>query len=440
MSAFTFLLVTSMSFANADELCGEGPRIEYLNENTHIKVRPIGSAYWDYTHLQTAVDKVTPGGLVELCEGEFFLGDNASNWKTVYIRKGLTIKGKKINGQLKSIVIGGGSRWARKSNVAGVSPDIHAGPFIVHSIDTNPVNFEQVWLKEWISESIIVSAANGFSFTHSKITHPKTGGWGYPVGLTHFVHAILIFNKKSTGTLTVTDNDVDLTWYTGKKFHDVQFVTLFGSPSTTFSEINLSRNNIITPDEAFELTANNSATPSNITIADNNIHAHLDVKGNWPYHYPIFVAGNKNTASVRIENNTLNLSNHPRMSKDKNIGAFVLTGNNFIVKNNTVNFDNFTGNIFDIGNLGNIVVVDFGISMNNGEFSGNTFTGKANGSGIRFFGGRRNTSTNNTFHLGDMIKHTTAKLLINAKKSNACGNTFIGETGGVLGTPDQDCK
>lgn len=439
-SGLSLVLGAMTSVAHADELCGQGPSIENVGSNAHIKVRPTSHPSLDYKHLQWAVDNVESGGLVELCEGNFYLGDNIFDWKTVHIKKGLTIKGKKINGELKSVVVGGGSVWAPGSTVFGIAPDPHAGPFIVNSKDQNPVKFDQVWLREWISEAVIVAAANGFSFTNSKITHPKTGGWGYPLGFTHFVHAILIFNKESTGTLTVTDNDVDLTWYTGKKFHDVQFLALFGSPVTTFTEIDLSRNNIVTPDEAFELTANTSAGTSRITVADNVIDAHLDVEGDWPYHYPIFIAGNKNTESVNVVNNIVNLSNHPRMSNDKQMGAFVLTGDNLAVANNIVHFDSFDGNIFDIGNLGNILVVDFGASTNNSLFTDNTFTGQAKGPGIRFFGGNKNTSQNNVFYLGGLINHTSSPVLIDGEKSKACGNTFYGDVGTISGTPNVPCK
>lgn len=438
-----FLSLALPSQANASELCGDGPEMESIFEQNRIRIRPKANVQTDFANLQQAIDEIESGGVIELCEGEFFLGDNPFNRKTIQIKKGLTIKGVKSNGEWLTVIKGGGSIFAPGSAVFGIAPDIHAGPFIVNSLDDNPVIFENVWLREWISEAVIVAAANGFHFIDSKITHPITLGLGYPTFTTNFVHAILIFNPESTGELVVTDNEVDLTWFKGKKFHDVQFLALFGSPPTTFTDIEISRNHIITPDEAFELTANTPEEPSRIVIADNTIEANIEVYGIWPFKYPIFVANNSDTQYVRVDNNHLTLSNAPRMEGDKDMGGFVLTGENFEVTNNHVDLNEFDGKLMQLGSVGNLLVVDFGASVMDSIFENNTFTGTAKGPGIEFSGGFQNKSRDNIFYLGtsmnDAVDGSGEGTGIDATFTRTCNNQFFGETGTIIGDPERPC-
>lgn len=415
-----------------DALCGVGEAREVFDDAAWIRLRPQENVEADFNNLQWAVDNVASGGTIELCEGEFYLGENTER-KTVTITKGVRLSGKKHDNEWVTIIKGGGSERI------GL-PDPMIGPFLVKSEnDLNPVKFHQVWLRDWTSEAIVVEGCNGFYFEDSKLTHPVVSGLGYPFGATHFIHAILTLNPTSQGELVVRNNDVDLSWQYGLKPHDTNFVTAFGLPATAFRLMDISHNHIVTNDEAFEITANDAGVPSVISIENNDIVANFDVEGNWPLHFAVFVAGNRNTDLVSIKHNRLTLSNQFEPSATDAMGAFILTGENVEVTDNHIQFDDFSGKAFQVGNLGNLLLVDFGSDLTNSLIADNWISGELSGPGLHFTGRLRNRSTGNIFDLNTSLAQATQGVTVDILGARACRNRFEGDLGTVRGDLSRRC-
>ncbi|GLS24308.1 hypothetical protein [Marinibactrum halimedae] len=425
------LLCIHFSASAMEQRCGEGPIVEEYNER--IRIRPQGIVSTDTDNLQWAVNNVIPGGTIELCEGEFYLGEGNER-RTVTITQGVKLTGVKIDGEWLTTIKGGGSAY-------GLIPDPYIGPFLIDSAnDSNAVIFEHIWLRDWLSEAIFIESCNGFQLLESKVTHPVVSGYGYPFGYTNFIHAILARNSESTGEMIVTDSYADLTWQYGLKPHDTNFVTAFGLPATAFTKIEVSRNTIISNDEAIELTANNAGIPSEVIIEDNDITVDFDIEGNWPLHFALFIAGNENTDVVSIKNNNLTLSNTSRAGILDAMGAMILTGENFDVVNNRFHFNDFDGKAIQIGNLGNLLLVDFGSSLYNSAFSDNQFSGEMTDIGIDFTGLLSNRSRGNLFLLGDSLSDVTPNRTIDTFGTRACNNIFEGELGNTRGNLNRRCR
>ncbi len=414
-----------------NHLCGDGQVIEGDSGDNIIRVRPQGLVEVDYSALQWAVDNVSSGGTVELCEGTFNLGLGYEK-RSITVSKGIHIEGKKIADEWKTVIKGGGS-------LHGIIPDPEIGPILIASeSDFNPVSIKNVWMRDWTSEAVYITGCNGFSLEDSKLSHPITG---LPLLTTYFIHAVFSLNSTSRGEFILRNNHVDLTWLSGTKPHDTQFTGIYGPPGPAYTKIDISNNTIITNDEAIELIANDAGEPSQIFIENNDISVDFDVDGIWPNHYALLFASNKNVDFVMIRNNRINMKNSMNLSVPvlDAMGAIHFTGDNFYLADNEVHFNDFDGTGIRIGNLGNLGIIDLGTSMNNSLIENNIFTGSLTGPAIEFTSYWLNSSQNNIFRLGSSFAELDTDTTIQNISTRACNNTFEGDTGRVVGNINRRC-
>ena len=421
---------------NATEInvCGPGPEVESFKDGQVIRLRPTSNTRKDYRNLKWAVETIPSGGVIDLCEGEFLLGTTFGRRRSIIIKKGLTLKGKHVNGEWLTVIKGGGS-------VRALLPDRRIGPFKVNSReDKNPVIFDSVWLRDWVSEAIVLKGCNGFTFTQSKLSHPLVSGFGFPLGLTNYIHGIFAISRKARGELYLTNSDFDVTRQEGRLPNDAQILSLYGGPPTEFSKIVIERNSIKTQDEAIELLVNDPPQKSTIVIRENTVDVSFDVPGIWPYHYAFFINNNKNVEEILIEENYVRVRN-VALKQPCHMGVFGLTGNNFAVQNNTIEvLGTFDGSIFRLGSVGNLILYDFGMSVTNSLFQDNEIIGKYEKPGIDFTGGLRNKSRNNVFRIGASLANGASGYTVSAKRGRfVCDNTFEGDTGKVEGDLQRSC-
>jgi len=152
--AAAFILVCGGAAADSVNLVGtpnpDPENIQSSDEGRMVRVSPRNDAD-DYTNLQWAFDQAAPGGTVMLDAGTFYLGDGkASPRRTVLMRKGLRVTGKKVANTWRTIIRGGGEVMT-----PGVGGPIESGPIrIVNENDPHPAVFEGIWFREWAAEVI----------------------------------------------------------------------------------------------------------------------------------------------------------------------------------------------------------------------------------------------------------------------------------------------
>src|SRR5512143_220755 len=119
-----------------------------------IKVSPRNSAQ-DFQNLQWAFDNVKPGGTIALGAGTFFLGDGKdAPRRTVWMRHGLRVIGKKDGRAWQTVIRGGGEVLK-----PGVGGELESGPIrIAIENDNHPAVFENIWFREWACEVIFIVA------------------------------------------------------------------------------------------------------------------------------------------------------------------------------------------------------------------------------------------------------------------------------------------
>lgn len=445
------LMGSAPSFAD-DALCGPGLSIEGNSGSSHIRLRPENLADRDAPNLQWAVDNIASGGTIELCEGTFHLGEGTEQ-RSVTIGKGVTLEGKKVNGDWLTVVEGGGRRY-------GKVPDPDIGPFLVSSAsDPNPVKFSKVWLRKWLSEAVYVEGVNGFTFDDSKLTDPVVGIKSLRLLNKRFIHAIVGTGQSSKGEFIVTNNDVNLNgdWSQSYQPADVQFMGVYGLPKPAFSKIVVSGNKIVSPDEAIEILSNDAGMPASIFVEDNDINVNFSVgggsvfSGDWfPGHYAILVTGNRNTPGVYIRRNRIVVANTMPAPGflvsigGDSMGAIAVNGSNFRVEDNTIHLDNLEGHAFVIGGYGKFppFVLDVGTSLHDSVFRNNTLTGALKGDRalIKFRSDLTiNHSRRNTFDITNSLNASVTVDSSGALALPVCGNNFTGDIRKIKGRAAKRC-
>lgn len=385
----------------------------------------------DCRNLQWAFDNVAPGGTVELAAGTFFLGDGKdAPRRTVWMRRGLRVIGKKEGDTWRTVIRGGGEVLT-----PGVGGSLESGPFrIVNENDMHPAVFEDIWFREWACEVVFIVACQGFEFRGCRISHPANTALE---GKLKFVHAIWTTGVKARGDFTVENCLVELGGYSGEKADDEQLLGVFYSNHDTVRIVN----NVITGiDEAIEILGNRygntgagdaaAATgPSEIIVTGNRIDVTGTPGQRWPSSVAVLICGNLNVDAVRIENNHIT-----KRGKGWGIG---ISGENFNITGNTFRFEVHEGKYppgaVTIGGYGRLAGRDMGASFDNSVFAGNTFEGSVSEQGIRFSQGRgnaSNTSHGNRFDLGDSLAKLGAKTTLAISK-DVHDNVFKGDLGTV---------
>lgn len=391
-----------------------------------IGVRPRNDAL-DYRNLQWAVDNTAPGGKIRLDAGTFFLGDGQrSPRKTVVIRRGLCLIGKKEGGTWRTIIRGGGEVMT-----PGVGGALESGPFrIVNESDNHPVDFEDIWFRDWACEVVFIEACQGFVFRGCRISHPANRN---SPGV-RFVHAIWTSGAKARGDFTVANNLVELSGYENQPADDEQLLGVFYSNHDTIRVVN----NLITGmDEAIEIIGNRTAGkgipaasgPAEIIVSGNRIDVTSNPGQRWPSSFAILVAGNLGADAVRIEGNYIT-------TRGKGL-AFGLSGDKLNIAGNRIRFEEHNGEYppgaVTIG-FGMLGPYNMGASLTNSQFMCNTFEGKISGNALVFRKGTPkmpNRSHGNFFDLGDSLAKLggSATLLIS---KDVYENTFKGDLGTLI--------
>jgi hypothetical protein len=394
-----------------------------------IKVRPRNDAD-DFRNLQWAFDNAAPGGTVALDAGTFFLGDGKdAPRRTVWMRRGLRVTGKKQGGEWRTIIRGGGEVLS-----PGVGGDLESGPIrIAIENDNHPAVFEDIWFREWACEVIYIVACPGFAFRGCRISHPANTALP---GKIRFVHAIWTTGVKARGDFTVENCLVELGGYKGELADDEQLLGVFYSNHDNVRVVN----NVITGiDEAIEILGNRygnsgkgdpaAATgPAQIIVSGNRIDVTGTPGQRWPSSFAILICGNLGVDAVRIENNDIT-----KRGKGWGLG---ISGDNLRITGNRIRFEIHEGQYppggVIIGGFPPLVGRDMGTSLNNSVFERNTFEGKVSKNGILFSGDRvANASHGNRFDLGDSLAKLGAETTLTISKDSH-GNTFKGNLGKVL--------
>lgn len=394
-----------------------------------IKVRPRDDAQ-DCWNLQWAFDNVAAGGTVALEAGVFFIGDEkVAPRRTIYMRRGLRVVGKKQGGAWLTVIRGGG-----EALTPGVGGEIESGPLrIVIENDTHPAVIEDLWFRDWACEVAYIVSCPGFEFRGCRISNPANTALE---GRIRFVHAIWSSGVAARGDFTVENCLVELGGYQGAPADDEQLLGVFYSNHDTVRVIN---NRISGIDEAIEILGNRygntgkgdpaAATgPAKIIVSGNRI----DVTGapgqRWPSSYAILICGNLGADEVLIENNEIT-----KRGKGWGLG---ISGENFKITGNRFRFEMHNGEYppgaVTIGGFGQLAGRDMGAALNNSVFANNTFEGKVSKSGIVFPGERvANASRGNRFDLGDSLAKLGAETTLTLSKDSH-GNIFKGNLGKVV--------
>lgn len=418
------------------DFCGPGEPIEISSDRSFVRVRPSGTTPSDKQLLDQALDSVSSGGTIDLCEGMFYLGEGDER-ETITVTKGVTIRGKHEEGVWHTIVKGGGDE------LLFYSPSTSIGAFFVNSeTDPFPVIIDGLWLRNWGAQGVLVFSCNSFVLKNSKVTNPVVAGSGFPLGIVNYIHGVMAHNPGCQGDFNITDNTIDVTEYEGIRPSDSNAVALYGFPSTRFERIFIERNNITTNDEGIEVLGNQPSRPSEIFVRDNNIIVIFDVSFGWANHYGILAGGNMNTGLFLIDGNRMYVSDgaHSFRRFVFDAGVFSLSGENMIIRNNIINVDNFSGGILRIGILRSVVIVDFGISMFNSTFENNEVIGKYGGIGIDFLNSE-NESRGNTFRLDESLARSgRIRPTVRVRGEQVCDNAWEGNTGRVIGELNRRCS
>ena len=431
------IAATMMHVAQArNELCGPSPNksgIQVMDRGELVKVWPTGRPRVDHWRWTKAIARANIGGIVWMCEGTFNMGSDFGNRHTVVIRKALTLEGVYINQEWHTIVKGGGD------GLRPYFPDSVMGP--VHVAATlGSVTIDGLWFRDWINKAVYISRVNGFTFTNSKLSHPRIQkNRGFPLGLVDYVHGLIATGRASRGSFVITNNHFDITFGNDTNFrpNDAQPCCLYGFPPTRFDHIQIENNIIVTENEGLEILGNLPLKRSEIYIRNNTIDMSYKLKG-WPDTYAILVGGNTHTSEFVIEDNRLTLNNglfsNPEDFTD--VGAMSLTGENFRVRNNRIELeDEFEGRIFRFGNF------LFGHSITDSVFENNEIVGNYKGIGVDFTGGPVNKSRRNIFRLGtSLAASSVGNTTIRASGARVCGNTWEGDLGNVDGDLDAVCR
>jgi hypothetical protein len=412
----------------------DSDHIQNVDGGKTIKVCPRNDD-GDYRNLQWAFDNTDAGGTVVFDSGTFFMGDGKdSPRRTVWMRRGLKVKGKKEGNTWQTVIRGGGEVLR-----PGMGGSFESGPFrITIEGDNHPAVFEDIWFREWAGEVIFIVACPGFEFRRCRISHPENTTLP---GKIRYVHALWTSGVKARGNFTAEDCQVELGGYKNQLADDEQFLGVFFSNHDTIRVVN----NIITGiDEAIEILGNRYGTsgpgdpaaakgPSEIIVAGNRIDVTGTPGERWPSSWAILVGGNLNVDTVRIENNHV-------VKRGKGWGLGI-SGDKLKVTGNRFRFDLHQGEyppgavMIGIGRFHlELGGWDMGTSLNRSIFANNIFEGKVARVGIFFNPGQGkalNTSQENLFDLGDSLAALGAETTIMLSK-DIQGNTFKGNLGKVV--------
>lgn len=427
-------MVFSLSFNSAaaigdEDLSGkpnpDSANISGTSGDETITVKPRNDAD-DFRNLQWAVDNVKPGGTVRLEPGTFFLGDGKdSPRETVAVRKGMRIVGKKEGGAWLSIVRGGGAM-----GIFSGTTQLESGAFrIMNEDDDHPVVFEDIWLREWACEAILIEACQGFTIRGCRISHPVNTALN---GMIRFVHSIWTTGSRARGDFTAENNLVELGGYEGELADDEQMMGVFYSNHDTVRVVN----NVITGiDEAIEIIGNRydepeegglpqATGPAKVIVTGNKIDVTPQPGQRWPSTFAILVAGNLGADETIIKDNDLTVHGGTGF-------VFGLSGENVTVADNKIRLEEFEGKyprgVVTIG-FGALGGRRMGYTLNDSVFENNTFEGKVSGVGIVFNpsrGDNPNDSHGNRFDLGDSLAKLGAKATLTLNK-DMHDNTFSG--------------
>lgn len=399
-----------------------------------IKVRPRNDAD-DYRNLQWALDQAGAGGTVLLDSGTFFLGDGtASPRRTVWMRRGLKVVGKKEGSNWLTVIRGGGEVLR-----PGMGGEFESGPIrIAIDNDNHPAVFEDIWFREWACEVIFIVACPGFEFRGCRISHPVNT---VIPGKIRYVHALWTSGVRARGNFTAENCLVELGVYRDQLADDEQFLGVFFSNHDTIRVVN----NVITGiDEAIEILGNRYGTsgpgdpaaakgPSEIIVTGNRINVTGKPGEKWPSSWAILIGGNLNVDAVRIEDNQI-----VKSGKGWGLG---ISGNNLNIKGNRFRFEEQDGAyppgavLIGLGRFPQqLGGWDMGSSLNHSVFTGNTFEGKVGKLGLFFTPGQGkdlNTSHDNQFDLGDSLAGLGAETTLFLSKEIR-NNTFKGNLGKVI--------
>lgn len=436
MKLFFFVCLVGIHLSEArNEFCGTSTDkhgIQVSDGGDLVKVWPTGRPRVDHWRWTKAIARANIGGTVWLCEGTFNMGSDFGNRHTVIIRKALTLEGVYVDQEWHTIIKGGGD------GLRPYFPDSVMGP--VHVATTlGSVTIDGLWFRDWINKAVYISSVNGFTFTNSKLSHPQIKkNRGFPFGFVDYVHGLIATGRASRGSFVVTNNYFDITFGDDTNFrpNDSQPCCLYGFPPTRFDQIQIEDNIILTENEGLEIFGNLPLKQSSIYIRNNTIDMSYKVQG-WPDTYAILVGGNTHTREFVIEDNHLTLSNGFYNAPDDftDVGAMSLTGENFLVRNNRIEVEDFQGRIFRFGNA------LFGHSITDSVFEDNEVVGTFKGIGVDFTGGPLNKSRRNTFRLGtSLAAASTGSTTIRARGARVCGNTWEGDLGNVNGDLDAACR
>jgi hypothetical protein len=408
--------------------------ISGANGDKIIKVRPRNDAD-DFRNLQWAFDQASPGGTVVLESGTFFLGDGkGSPRRTLWMRRGLKVIGKKEGNTWQTVIRGGGEVLR-----PGVSGEYESGPIrIAIENDDHPAVLEDIWFREWACEVIFIVACPGFEFRNCRISHPVNTVLPDKI---RYVHALWTSGVKARGNFTVEKCLVELGEYKDQLAEDEQLLGIFFSNHDTIKVVN----NVITGiDEAIEILGNRYGTtgagdpaaakgPSEIIVTGNRIDVTGKPGKRWPSSWAMLIGGNLNVDAVRIEDNQV-------VKRGKGWGLGI-SGDNLSIKGNRFRFEVHEGEyppgavVIGIGRfplrLGGL---DMGSSLNHSVFADNTFEGKVGKFGIFFAPGQGkdlNNSQGNLFDLGDSLANLGAETTLMLSK-DIHGNTFKGNLGQVI--------
>lgn len=392
-----------------------------------ITVEPRGDA-GDYDNLQWAVDNVASGDTVALAAGTFFLGDGrAAPKRTVLLRRGLRLTGRRDGDRWLTVVRGGGEGTCGPGG-------IESGAFrVVNDGDDHPTVLEDLWLREWTAEAVCIEAVRGFAFRRCHLSHPVNTA---KEGSIRFVHALWTTGIRARGDFEASHNLVELGGYQGPLADDEQFMGIFFS---NHDNVRVSDNVITGIDEAIEIIGNRvdrtakgegppARGPAEVVVTGNRIAVTQQPGERWPSTFAILVAGNQGADAVRIEDNDLDVRGRGY--------AFGLSGQRLHVARNRVQLGSFDGKepagAVTIG-FGLLAGLPMGSSLDDSVFEQNTFEGHAREVGIAFRqprDGGDDASRGNRFSLGDSLARLGAATTIVLTPAMR-DNVFSGDTGTV---------
>lgn len=422
--------------------CGEGtggdnPQPENISGSpgdARIEVTPL-DAPADFDNLQWAVDNVAPGGTVKLCSGTFFVGEG-SNRKTVAITRGITIEGVVQEDGIETVIRGGGGFVTDE-------PRTEAGGAlsVANESDQNPNVFQALWLRDWTSEAINISASAGFVLRDSRISHPRAPQSGDRL----IVDAIWSSGESARGDFLVENNLVELDDYPGDLPHDEQLIGVFFANHDT---IQITGNLVTCHDEAFEVARNGYARTggelypdaanrgsTEIIITNNVVNVTQTLPEGWNFSEALLIAGNVNDV-VRVEDNLITVRG-TRMGH-----ALAISGEGFQVRGNTFSLERYEGTasagaiLIGLGFFFDLVETTLGASLNDSVIENNLFSGSVAGPAIVFgefvgAGAEPNESHGSVIDVGDSLTTLEAEVGLEIAPM-VHDNQFIGDFGTVV--------